>query len=254
MIGIDLSENGGFVAAFQRNRPTILGEGGSIAELVQIAKGQAGEESLLSTVAITVPAWFNDVQRKSVFEEAKAAGLTKIRLINRPTAVAFAYSALDPAERTALLVLEFQKDRLDVTVLAKTPEGFEVLGADGGATSDGLTVSDPDKLFGELESAIDRVLKHAGVEREQLSDLLCAGCADRIEAIQTKLAGAFGRKGSTRVQPERAAALGAAVIAALIQRGAGAPVVPQQTEGAPTRGSGCLALLVIGALMAILFH
>jgi hypothetical protein len=40
---------------------------------------------------ITVPAYFNDSQRKSTFDAGLIAGLNVLRIINEPTAAAIAY-------------------------------------------------------------------------------------------------------------------------------------------------------------------
>jgi len=250
MIGIDLTTKRGFVAAFQERRPVLLGEGKSFPELVGLARAQSGEACLAATAVVAVPAWANDEERKGVAELARAAGLGKLRLINRPTAVALAYFALQPGERSTLLVLELEADHFDVTVLTKTPSGFDVLATDGNTELTPLIASDQAKLWSEIESAIRRVLKQTGTEPQRLDDLLCAGRADLIELIRTPLAGALGREVSTQVRPEHAVALGAAVQAGLLARGVGQAPVPEPVAPSP-RSGGCLVVAAI--LLAAIF-
>jgi molecular chaperone DnaK (HSP70) len=244
MIGIDLTSKRGFVAAYHETGPTILGEGKSLDELVGIARARLGAACVETTAVLAVPAWSNDEQRKAVADQARSAGLKKIRLLNRPTAVALAYFAMRPAERSTLLVIELEEDHFDLTVLSKTHAGFDVLGTDGNAKLTPSITSDPAKLFGEIEASARRVLKLTGVGAEKLDDILCAGTADLLKPIQAQFASAFGREASTQIQPEHAAALGASVHAKLVERGVGQPAAAHQTAPSP-RGGGCLVLLAI---------
>lgn len=45
----------------------------------------------VTNVVITVPAYFNDAQRQATTDAGKIAGLKVLRIINEPTAAAFAY-------------------------------------------------------------------------------------------------------------------------------------------------------------------
>jgi len=52
----------------------------------------------VSKAVITVPAYFNDAQRQATKDAGAIAGLEVVRLINEPTAAAFAYG-LDKSDK-----------------------------------------------------------------------------------------------------------------------------------------------------------
>ena len=63
--------------------------GGNIRYLVSYAGEKLGEK--ITRAVITVPAYFNDAQRKATENAGKIAGLKVERIINEPTAAALAY-------------------------------------------------------------------------------------------------------------------------------------------------------------------
>jgi len=66
---------------------------------------------------ITVPAYFNDDQRQATKNAGEIAGLEVVRLVNEPTAAAFAYG-LDRADKELkILVFDFGGGTLDVTIM-----------------------------------------------------------------------------------------------------------------------------------------
>ncbi len=80
---------------------------------------------------VTVPAQFNDDQRKATLYAARLAGLDNVRLVEEPVAAATHYGLDEgPADRT-LLVYDFGGGTFDVTVLQTGPAGLYVLATDG---------------------------------------------------------------------------------------------------------------------------
>lgn len=78
------------------------------------------EEYLNDTIAgavITVPAYFNDAQRKSTQDAGNIAGLNVLRIINEPTAAALAYSYDRFNEPQTLLVYDLGGGTFDVTIM-----------------------------------------------------------------------------------------------------------------------------------------
>ncbi len=78
------------------------------------------EEYLNDTIAgavITVPAYFNDAQRKSTQDAGDIAGLNVLRIINEPTAAALAYSYDRYNEPQTLLVYDLGGGTFDVTIM-----------------------------------------------------------------------------------------------------------------------------------------
>ncbi|RXJ85572.1 molecular chaperone DnaK [Arcobacter sp. CECT 8985] len=93
------------------------------------------EEYLGDTVTdavITVPAYFNDAQRKATQEAGTIAGLNVLRIINEPTAASLAYG-LDKKDEEKVLVYDLGGGTFDVTVLEIGDGTFEVLSTDGNA-------------------------------------------------------------------------------------------------------------------------
>ena len=81
---------------------------------------------------ITVPAYFNDTQRRATKEAAAIAGLEVVRLLNEPTAAALAYG-LDLEQTHTVLVWDLGGGTFDVSVL-ELAQGFFEVKAVGGNT------------------------------------------------------------------------------------------------------------------------
>jgi molecular chaperone DnaK len=88
--------------------------------------------SPVTDAVITVPAYFNDAQRKATKEAGQIAGLNVLRIINEPTASALAYG-LDKKDDEKVLVFDLGGGTFDVTVLEIGDGTFEVLATDGNA-------------------------------------------------------------------------------------------------------------------------
>jgi len=104
------------------------------AKILQKLKSDAeeffGEE--VTEAVITVPAYFNDSQRKATQEAGKIAGLNVLRIINEPTAAALAYG-LDKKGEEKVLVYDLGGGTFDVTILEIGDGTFQVLSTDGNA-------------------------------------------------------------------------------------------------------------------------
>jgi molecular chaperone HscC len=66
---------------------------------------------------ITVPAYFNDKQRKATRRAGELAGLTVERLLNEPTAAALAYGIDQLGDETRFLVFDLGGGTFDVSIL-----------------------------------------------------------------------------------------------------------------------------------------
>lgn len=66
---------------------------------------------------ITVPAYFNDDQRQATKNAGEIAGLEVVRLVNEPTAAAFAYGIDRTDKELKILVFDFGGGTLDVTIM-----------------------------------------------------------------------------------------------------------------------------------------
>ncbi|HHD73103.1 MAG TPA: molecular chaperone DnaK, partial [Epsilonproteobacteria bacterium] len=70
----------------------------------------------ITDAVITVPAYFNDAQRKATKEAGTVAGLNVLRIINEPTSAALSYG-LDKKESEQIVVYDLGGGTFDVTVL-----------------------------------------------------------------------------------------------------------------------------------------
>ncbi len=100
-----------------------------LQKVKQVAEQALGGESVDKAV-ISVPAHFNDVQRKATKLAAEYAGLEVVRLINEPTAAAFAYG-YRRAEDLTLAVYDLGGGTFDITVMTAKGDTFQVDATDG---------------------------------------------------------------------------------------------------------------------------
>lgn len=80
------------------------------------ADAEAFLNDIVTDVVISVPAYFNDHQRKATIDAGKLAGLNVKRLVNEPTAAALAYGFGEKAEGK-YLVFDLGGGTFDVSIL-----------------------------------------------------------------------------------------------------------------------------------------
>ncbi|MCD7866305.1 MAG: molecular chaperone DnaK [Clostridiales bacterium] len=84
----------------------------------------------VTDAVITVPAYFDDAQRKATKDAGRIAGLNVERIINEPTAAALAYG-LDNAQPQKILVYDLGGGTFDVSVIEISESMIEVLATAG---------------------------------------------------------------------------------------------------------------------------
>ena len=109
-----------------------------LGKMKEIAERFLGEK--VKNAVVTVPAYFNDAQRKATKDAGKIAGLNVLRIINEPTAAAIAYG-LDKkkaddasgkkAKEQVVLVFDLGGGTFDVTLLTIDNGVFEVMATNG---------------------------------------------------------------------------------------------------------------------------
>jgi molecular chaperone DnaK len=103
------------------------------AMILQKLKGDA-EKYLGETVSqavITVPAYFNDMQRQATKDAGKIAGLEVLRIINEPTAAALAYGLDKGSKEQTVLVFDLGGGTFDVSILELGDGVYEVKSTNG---------------------------------------------------------------------------------------------------------------------------
>ncbi|WP_321312821.1 molecular chaperone DnaK [Halarcobacter sp.] len=127
--------------------------------------------SPVTDAVITVPAYFNDAQRKATQEAGTIAGLNVLRIINEPTAASLAYG-LDKKGEEKVLVYDLGGGTFDVTVLEIGDGTFEVLSTDGNAFLGGDDFDNAiiDWLAKEFESENGFDIKNDKMALQRLKD------------------------------------------------------------------------------------
>jgi molecular chaperone DnaK len=85
-----------------------------LQDLKKTAEDYLGEK--VTDAVITVPAYFNDSQRQATKDAGKIAGLKVDRIINEPTAAAFAYG-LEKKKNEKVAVFDFGGGTFDISIL-----------------------------------------------------------------------------------------------------------------------------------------
>ena len=86
--------------------------------------------NLLQDCVLTVPAYFDEKARSGIMRSAFLAGFNVRRLINEPTAAAFAYG-LEKKRRGIFLVYDLGGGTFDVSLLKLSDGIFKVIGSSG---------------------------------------------------------------------------------------------------------------------------
>jgi molecular chaperone DnaK len=99
-----------------------------LQDLKKTAEDYLGEK--VTDAVITVPAYFNDAQRKATKDAGEIAGLKVLRVLPEPTAAALAYG-LDKKKNEKILVFDLGGGTFDVSCLDVGDGVFEVLSING---------------------------------------------------------------------------------------------------------------------------
>jgi len=151
----------------------------------------------VTNAVVTVPAYFNDAQRKATKDAGTIAGLNVLRIINEPTAAAIAYG-LDKKvaaggkkqKEQIVLVFDLGGGTFDVTLLTIDNGVFEVMATNGnthlgGEDFDQRTMSYFIKLFekktGKSMAKDKRALQKLRRECERVKRALSSQVSAKLE-------------------------------------------------------------------------
>jgi molecular chaperone DnaK len=127
-----------------------------LQKLKKDAEDYLGQE--IRKAVITVPAYFNDSQRKATKDAGEIAGLEVLRIINEPTAAALAYG-LDKKSDQKIAVYDFGGGTFDISVLEIGDGVFEVLSTNGDTELGG---DDIDQVI--IDWLVDIFKKDSGID------------------------------------------------------------------------------------------
>ncbi len=119
----------------------------------------------VTDAVITVPAYFDDAQRKATRDAGRIAGLKVERIINEPTAAALAYG-LDNAEPQKILVYDLGGGTFDVSVIEISEGMIEVLATSG---NNHLGGDDYDKRVTDYLVRTFEQQEHVRLERDPVA-------------------------------------------------------------------------------------
>ena len=100
-----------------------------LQKMKQTAEEYLGEK--VTEAVVTVPAYFNDAQRKATQEAGKIAGLDIKRIINEPTAASLAYGLDKKETDQTIVVYDLGGGTFDVSILELGDGVFEVKSTSG---------------------------------------------------------------------------------------------------------------------------
>jgi molecular chaperone DnaK len=137
-----------------------------LQKLKKAAEDYLGEK--VEKAVITVPAYFNDSQRKATKDAGKISGLDVVRIINEPTAAALAYG-MDKKKNQVIAVYDFGGGTFDISIL-EVGEGVVEVKSTNGDThlgGDDIDQKIQDWLVAEFrkESGIDLTRDKMSLQR-----------------------------------------------------------------------------------------
>jgi len=95
----------------------------------KIAEDQLGKG--IKKAVITVPAYFDDAQRKATKEAGEVAGLEVMRIINEPTAASLAYGIDKKKQLHTIAVFDLGGGTFDISIIEINEGVFEVKATNG---------------------------------------------------------------------------------------------------------------------------
>jgi len=157
-----------------------------LSKLKEDAEAYVG--STITDAVITVPAYFNDSQRKATKDAGTIAGLNVLRIINEPTASALAYGLESKSEEN-VLVYDLGGGTFDVTTLEISDGTFEVLSTDGNAFLGGDDFDNKivDMLNDEFKSSHGIELKNDKMALQRLKDAAEVAKKELSSAAETEI-------------------------------------------------------------------
>lgn len=100
-----------------------------LVKMKEVAEAYLGRE--VKHAVVTVPAYFNDAQRRATKDAGLIAGLDILRILNEPTAAAIAYGMDKKSGEKNIIVFDLGGGTFDVSLLSIDNGVFEVMATAG---------------------------------------------------------------------------------------------------------------------------
>ncbi|ETR68227.1 MAG: DnaK9 [Candidatus Magnetoglobus multicellularis str. Araruama] len=173
----------GYIKTIQNKKFTPVDSAYYILKYIKENSEQTLGESITHSV-ITIPAYFNDQQRKDTRIAAEKAGLNVLRLIPEPTAAAIAYG-IDKEKDQLILVFDLGGGTFDVSILEVKNNSFTVKAVDGNSLlgGDDLDLAIVEYLNTWIENKTNESVRNFKNVQNKLKD---ASEKIKIELSQSK--------------------------------------------------------------------
>ncbi len=157
-----------------------------LMKLKEDAEAYLGET--VTDAVITVPAYFNDAQRKATKEAGTIAGLNVLRIINEPTSAALSYG-LDKKHAEEIVVYDLGGGTFDVTVLETGDGVVEVMSTGGDAFLGGDDFDNRviDYIAGEFQNETGIEIKKDVMALQRLKDAAESAKKELSSANETEI-------------------------------------------------------------------
>jgi molecular chaperone DnaK len=132
---------------------------------------------------ITVPAYFNDLQRQATKRAGEMAGFTVERIINEPTAAALAYGLDRLKDRSKIAVYDLGGGTFDISILELNDGVFRVLSTNGNTRLGGDDIDR--ELVRLLEERI--TARHPEIRNDLRDPALAASLRDLAHDAKIRL-------------------------------------------------------------------
>lgn len=166
-----------------------------LKSLICDAEAFLGEK--IEEAVISVPAYFNDMQRKATRMAGKLANLKVERLINEPTAAALSYGLHQRETETKFLIFDLGGGTFDVSLVEIFSSIMEVRSSAGDNHLGGKDFSDV------LEEAIkEKLWKERGIDHTQFDKATLSRLRIEIETLKNQLSKTFDAQLSLQLEAQ----------------------------------------------------
>jgi len=145
---------------------------------------EAHFQETVDRAVITVPAYFNEHQRKATLQAGRIAGLAVERILNEPTAAAIAYGLHDVKEEKVLVVFDLGGGTFDVSVVELFEGTLEVRASSGETFLGGEDFTNT--VVARLLESRGYVFEHAETEHPRLVSRLRQECEQAKRRLSSR--------------------------------------------------------------------
>lgn len=137
-----------------------------ISKGIKAASDYLGGE--INEIVLTVPAYFNNLQRNDMINAGCVAGIDRVHLLSEPTAAAIAYGLVNTSRDETVLVFDLGGGTLDVSLIGIRSNSYTVISCSGDSHFGGNDITE--NLLREIVKEFDSM--HDVKIEESVTDLM----------------------------------------------------------------------------------